>query len=98
MNSNPLSLETLAVRITVLEQTASKNSEDHGKIYSRMEAIETGHAVVLSNIDNIIKVCNEIKEDVKELKEKPAKRYDMLINAIAQWIVLAILGATLVFK
>lgn len=98
MNSAPLTLETLAVRVTALEHTSERNSEDHGKIYARVEAVEKGQAVVNNNMDNIITVCNEIKQDVKELKEKPVKRYDSLINSIAQWGAIAALGAWLVTK
>lgn len=98
MNSAPLSLETLAVRVTSLEHTAERNSEDHGKIYARVEAVEKGQAVVNSNVSNIITVCNEIKQDVKELKEKPVKRYDSLVNSIIQWLAIAALGAITLIK
>lgn len=81
-----------------LEHTADKNSEDHGKIYARMETVEKGQAVVNNNMNNIITVCNEIKHDVKELKEKPAKRYDSLINSVVQWAVIAALGVWLAVK
>lgn len=98
MNSNPLSLETLGVRVTVLEQAIAKNSEDHGKIYSRMESIETSHAVVINNMENIIAVCNEIKQDVKDIKEKPAKRWEMVVSEVVRWVAIAALGAVVVFK
>lgn len=98
MNSAPLSLETLAVRVTSLEHTVERNSEDHGKIYARVESVEKGQAVVNNNVSNIITVCNEIKQDVKELKEKPAKRYDSLVNSIIQWIAIAALGAITLIK
>lgn len=98
MNSAPLTLETLAVRVTALEHTAERNSEDHGKIYARVEAVEQGQAVVNNNMNNIITVCNEIKQDVKELKEKPVKRYDSLINSVVQWAVIAALGVWMAVK
>lgn len=98
MNSAPLTLETLAVRVTALEHTSERNSEDHGKIYARVEAVEQGQAVVNNNMNNIITVCNEIKQDVKELKEKPAKRWDSLVLAVLQWAVIAAFGIWLAVK
>lgn len=98
MNSAPLTLETLAVRVTALEHTAERNSEDHGKIYARVEAVEQGQAVVNNNMNNIITVCNEIKQDVKELKEKPVKRWDSLVLAVLQWAVIAAFGIWLAVK
>lgn len=84
--------------MTALEHTAEKNSEDHGKIYARTEALEKGQAVVNNNIENIFTVCNEIKQDVKEIKEKPAKRYESIWNAIAQWAIIAALGVWVATK
>ena len=98
MNSAPLTLETLAVRVTALEHTAERNSEDYGKIYTRVEAVEQGQAVVNNNMNNIIIVCNEIKQDVKELKEKPVKRWDSLVLAVLQWAVIAAFGIWLAVK
>lgn len=98
MNSAPLTLESLAVRVTSLEHSAEKNSVDHGKIYGRIEAVENGHAILDANLQNVKSLCEEIRSDVKELKEKPAKRWDMVINEAVKWIVIAALGAMVIFK
>lgn len=98
MNSAPITLESLAVRVTSLEHTAHENSENHGKIYARIEAVEKGQAVINTSLVNIEKVCDEISADVKALKERPMKRYDAIANAVLQWLVLAILAAVVVFK
>lgn len=98
MTNTPLSLETLAIRVATIEKAISENSESHGKLYARIETVEKGQAVINTNLDNIEKLCNEICADVKTLKEKPAKRYDALVNSVMQWLVLAILGAVVVFR
>ena len=59
----------------------------------RMAAVEQGQAVIQTNLANITTVCNEIKADVKDIKDKPAKRYDGLVNAVLQWAVIALLSA-----
>lgn len=98
MNSTPLTLEALAVRVTALEKTASENHEAHGAIYARIEAVEKGHAVLDTSLTNIWTVLKEIQADLKELKEKPAKRWDMVVSESIKWVALAALGAMVVFK
>lgn len=98
MNTTPLTLESLAVRVTVLERTASENHESHGAIYARIEAVEKGHAILDTNLANIWTVLKEIQADVKDLKGKPARRWDMIVNESVKWLVLAALGAVVIFK
>lgn len=98
MNSTPLTLEALAVRVTALENTASENHEAHGAIYARIEAVEKGHAVLDTSLTNIWTVLKEIQADLKELKEKPGKRWDMVVSESIKWVALAALGAMVVFK
>lgn len=98
MNSTPLTLESLAVRVTALEKTANENHESHGAIYARIEAVEKGHATLDVSLNSIKQVLDEIKADVKDLKEKPAKRWDMIVSESVKWLVLAALGAMVVFK
>lgn len=95
-------MENLIARINALEQTVAqekeRNSEQRGKMYARIEAVEKGQLAVQINLSNIEKVCQEIKSDVKILKEKPIKRYEGLVNSILQWAALALLGAISIFK
>lgn len=98
MNSTPLTIEALAVRVTALEQTAKENHETHGEIFARIEAVEKGHAVLDTNLTNIWKVLKEIQSDVKEMKERPTKRYDKVVEVVVQWLIVAILGAAVIFK
>jgi hypothetical protein len=98
MNSTPLTLEALAVRITALEKIANENHEAHGAIYARIEAVEKGHVVLDTSLTDIWTVLKEIQADLKELKEKPGKRWDMVVSESIKWVVLAALGAMVVFK
>ena len=98
MNSTPLTLESLAVRVTALEKTAEENHESHGAIYARIEAVEKGHAVLDTSLTNIWQVLKEIQSDVKELKDKPAKRWDLIISESIKWLALASLGAMVIVK
>lgn len=98
MNSNPPTLESLAVRITSLEGTAKENHESHGEIYARITALEKGHAVLDNSLTNIWQVLKEIQADVKEMKARPGKRYDKVVEIVVQWLIVGILGAAVIFK
>lgn len=98
MNTAPITLESLAVRVTALEKTAAENHESHGAIYARLEAVEKGHAVLDTSLQNIWTVLKEIQSDVKELKDKPAKRWDLIVSETIKWVAIACLGAMAVFK
>ena len=85
----PITPETLATRLTVVEQADHKNSEDHGKFFARIEAIEKSHAVVNTKLDTINAVVQEIKGDVKALSDKPAKRWETVVTEILKWVAVA---------
>lgn len=98
MNTVPLTLEALAARVTSLEKSIAENHESHGGIYARIEAVEKGHAVLDTSLTNIWTVLKEIQADVKDLKEKPGKRWDTILTEAIKWVVLGFLGAKIAFK
>lgn len=98
LNSAPITLESIAVRVTALENTAKQNHESHGEIYARIEAVEKGHAVLDTSLTNIWTVLKEIQADVKEMKARPTKRYDKAVDTVVQWLIVGILAAAVVFK
>lgn len=84
----PDSVETLTFRVESLEKKMYDNREEHGKFYERLESVEKWQGIVQADLRNIQELCNEIKADVKELKEKPSKKYDSLMNSIVQWAAI----------
>ena len=98
LNTTPLSLKSLAVRVTALEKAASENHEGHGAMYTGIGAIEKGDAILDTNLANIWKVLNEIQADLKDLKEKPTKRWDLIVSETIKWAVVAALGALVALK
>lgn len=91
-------IETLALRVSALEDKAERNSEEHGKFYARIEQVETDHGAMRTDIANIKDLCNEIKADVKDLKDKPGRRWEGLVNSVVQWLALALLAAYTALK
>lgn len=80
-------------RISALEEDSKRNAEAHREFYSKFEEMKVAYAVTNNNMANITSTLSEIRADVKELKEKPAKRYD----AIVMYIITSVLGALVGF-
>lgn len=62
-------------RMTALE----KNNE---KLSNRITEIEKDKSLEKYQFEQIMKTLEELKEDVNELKDKPSKRWDIVITAI----------------
>lgn len=92
MEHLPLTLETLAARLTILEHDKEKNSEDHGKFYGRLEALENGQGVITTKLDSMFDLMTEMRTDVKSITEKPAKRWDLIVSEFIKGLATAALG------
>lgn len=82
-------------RITEVEQRSKSNTKRIDKLDRRQEEL-----IVLANSIKIIaereehleKSVDEIKNDVKEMKDKPAKRMDYIIDTIIKIVLGAVVG------
>lgn len=92
MEHLPLTLETLAARITILEHDKEKNSVDHGKIYGRLETLENGQGVITTKLDSMFDLMTEMRTDLKSITNKPAKRWDMIVSEFIKGLSTAALG------
>lgn len=98
MNNVPITPESLAARVATLEREMKEVREDIQDHGARLELVERGHDVVETELTSIRGLCAEIKSDVKDLKERPIKRYDTIATAVVQWLILGVLGAAIIFK
>lgn len=81
-----------------VESLKESNSRTHEKIYDRLGSLERDVATLTTQYSNIIDRLATISADLNAIKEKPAKRYENIVNSVMQWLVLAVLGAVVVFK
>lgn len=88
-------VESAERSIEAMKESASRS---HEKIYDRLGSLERDVATLTTQYSNIIDRLATISADLNSLKEKPAKRYETLVNSVLQWLILAILGAVVVFK
>lgn len=85
-------------RIRQLEVDSEHNQATHKEFFGRFEKLERENAVTDERYQQILCTMGEVKADVRELKEKPAKRWEQLVTTALQWLVLGLLALTMIFK
>lgn len=82
-------------RLTVVEDRSKSNQyriEELEKRQDNLDELVSTVKVLANREENVENVVKEIKTDVKALKEKPAKRWDGLVDKIFLTISAAVIG------
>lgn len=82
----------LVPRIEALERDNEHNKEAHKDFYARLESSHTAVAVIDSKLLQIKEDTEEIKTTVQEMKDKPAKRWDGIVEKAIWAIVAAVIA------
>lgn len=75
-------------RIEALERDGQHNKEAHKEFYERLEGSNTAVALIEERVTQIKEDTGEIKVSVQELKDKPGKRWEAVVEK-ALWAVCA---------
>lgn len=87
--------DDLSVKITEVDQRSKSNTHRIGKIEERQDNLDklvASVAVMAKDQENIKSDVLEIKNDVKSLTEKPAKRWDNLVEKLIWALAAAAVG------
>lgn len=91
-------------RITALEKDSERNQATHKEFFNRFEDMKTALAINDVKFAQILKDTADIKTSqqkvesaVQQIKEKPAKRWDSIVDKII-WCVLAAVIAFLLAR
>lgn len=87
----------LVPRIEALERDSEHNKEAHKDFYARLESSHTNVALIEERMSQIKADTEEIKETVQEIKDKPARRWDGIVEK-AIWAIVAAVIAFLLAK
>lgn len=79
-------------RIKRLEDDSIRNTETHRKFYDQLEQCRTNDAVTGERYQTILTTMAEMKNDIAEMKGKPAKRWDAVILSLISGIVGILVG------
>lgn len=75
-------------RIVAMEEELDRNKASHKEFYEKLERSHTSVALIEQRLDQIKEDTAEIKSSVQTLKEKPAKRWDGIVDK-ALWALCA---------
>lgn len=87
----------LIPRVEALEKDSEHNKEAHKEFYNKLEGSNTAVALINERMNQIKSDTEEIKETVHEMKDKPGKRWDGIVDK-AIWAVCAAVIAFLLAR
>ena len=76
-------------RIAALEKDSERNSSQHREFYDKFSVIAVREGISESNMQQLMSSINDIKSDLKDLKDAPSQSF----NAVKMCIVTAIITA-----
>lgn len=81
--------------ITEIDQRSKSNTkrlDEHDKKIEELSDVYIALTKVNDKVDIIDSDMKEVKSDIQEIKDKPAKRYETIITYIITTIIAGILG------
>lgn len=84
----------VSARVEALEKANEQHGDTHREIFRRLNEVEKDNAVQEAHYQAITGKLDEIASTVKVLADKPAKRWDGIVDK-AVWAVLAAIIAFL---
>lgn len=88
----------LEERVKALEQDSGSNKTTHREFYSKFEGMAVQAALTAERYAAIMISLAKLETVVEELKGKPGKRWEIVVNVALQWLVVAVLGAIVLLR
>lgn len=79
-------------RIKELENDIRRNQQTHKEFFDRFEKINAQVVGYEKDMSYLRTMVADISKDIKEIKEKPAKRWDTVVVCILTSVVGAVIG------
>lgn len=76
----------------LVEEHREKSSKDHHEMYDRIRQLEIANAKTDTQYGQIMETLGTLKAEISALKEKPARRWEIVITAIITGVVSIVLG------
>lgn len=85
----------VAGRLSAVEQRSKSNSHRLDALEKQTEALNsltTAVAVMTEKVDNCGESVTGLRADVQEIKQKPAKRWEFVVEKVIYIVVAAVVG------
>ena len=88
----------LEERVKALEQDSGRNQTTHREFYSKFEGLAVQTALTDERYAAIMTSLAKLETVIEELRGKPGKRWETMVQSALQWLVVAVLGAIVLFR
>lgn len=75
-----------------VNELRKQNSSSHERIFDRLGELEKQEGIQLVQYEHIMEKLEQLAGDVKELKAKPGKRWEGIVEKAIGILVAAVLG------
>ena len=82
--------------IEMLKKDAEQNKLTHEKFFARFEEVSLRQGIADERLSNILAMLSEIKNDLSALKDRPSKRWELVVSALITGVVAVVIA--LIFK
>ena len=88
----------LEERVKALELECKRNQDTHREFYGKFGSIAVNSALTDERYSTIMATLAKLETAIEELKGKPGKRWETVVQSTLQWLVVAVLGAIVLFQ
>ena len=82
-------------RVKVLEEDSKRNQETHREFYAKFENINVQVALTDERYSNILGTLAKLETAIEDLKGKPGKRWESVVEKVLMLILAGIVGAVM---
>ena len=79
-------------RLLDLEKDIQRNQQTHKEFFARFEKMNSRMVGYEKDMSYLTATVTDISKDVKEIKEKPAKRWDSVVMYLITSVIGAVVG------
>lgn len=83
-------------RLRTLEEDSKRNQATHKEFFERFEKLGEQHARIDAQYATIMATLVKLETAIEEIKSKPARRWDGIVEKVILGIVAALLGYVLI--
>lgn len=75
-----------------VNELRKQNSSSHERIFDRLSELEKQEGIQVVQYEHILEKLDQLTMDVKELKAKPGKRWEGIVEKVIGLVVAAVVG------
>ena len=90
-------LENLMERVKKIEDSEDRTNYIRDRIYERLEVLERKEAATSVEYGHILNRLDDMTKDIREIKDKPTKKYELIVTTIITAVIGTGIGALIMW-